>query len=138
MIDDNFKEDDDRLLGKTYHFYKINDDFIKSPISGTIVRVFHDQKSILISNCCGFQLIVRVQSNDDFLQEKSMIISQFKEGDKIKRGKKIFLIIDKKNIKCVTIFIPWQPLIVKKVEGLKIFYRNPWLKLKTKLHGDYF
>ncbi|WNE41322.1 MAG: hypothetical protein AM1032_000062 [Mycoplasmataceae bacterium] len=142
MIDGNFQEDDDYLLGKTYHFFKIKEvSSIKSPISGRILKIFFDKNTVLISNICGLQIILRIKLKDDLLlseNENFNVLFRFKEGDKIKKGSEIFFINNENSFECATIFIPWQPLIIKKIEGLNIFYRNPWSTLKTKLYGDYF
>ncbi|WNE41908.1 MAG: hypothetical protein AD073_000243 [Mycoplasmataceae bacterium] len=127
------------MIGKTYHFSKIDIDKIKSPISGKIIKIFNDKQTVLIQNTCGLQIILRVEKKiaDDF-EDNNGILLCLKQNDYVKKNNDIFLIKNKEIIKRVTIYIPWQPLIIKRIDKMSVSYRNPWRKVKTKLHGDYF
>lgn len=137
-LDNNqFEEDKNKLMGKTYHFSKIDVDKIKSPISGRILKVFNDERTVLISNICGLQIILRVEKNDDDFEDGDEILLSVKQNDYLKKGDALFLLNNKNLVKLVTLYIPWQPLIIKRIDKMSITYRNPWRRVKTKLHGDY-
>lgn len=129
------EEEKDQLIGKKYSFFKIKSNKIVSPITGKVVKVFFDERTILISNICGMQIILGIETK---AKENSLEIKRIiNEGQSIKRGEIVFLLKGIDCIECITIYIPWQPLIIKRINGLEIAYRNPWSLLKTKTHGFY-
>jgi phosphotransferase system IIA component len=93
-------------MGKTYHFSKIDVDKIKSPISGKILKVFNDERTVLISNICGLQIILRVEKNDDDFEDGDEILLSVKKNDHLKKGDALFLLNNKDFVKSVTLYIP--------------------------------
>ena len=128
-------EEKDELIGRKYEFCKIENGEIRSPITGKIIKIFFDKNTILISNICGMQIILRIEIDSQGCDFKVKMLAN--EGKSVKKGEILFL--SKKNdiIKSAIIYIPWQPLIIKRINGFKITYRNPWSSLKTKTHGVY-
>ena len=122
-------------LGAEYIFSLRKVSFIKSPINGKVLKIFHGGKTISIVNSCGLQVILTINFSDE--NQVGSFSFPIKEGSQIKESQIIFELKILDNEGNVTVYIPWQPKIIKKIEGMKIFYRNPWSKLKTKLYGEY-
>lgn len=98
------EEEKDQLIGKKYSFFKIKSNKIVSPITGKVVKVFFDERTILISNICGMQIILRIETK---AKENSLEIKRIiNEGQSIKRGEIVFLLKGIDCIECITIYIP--------------------------------
>lgn len=123
-----YEEEKNNLLGKTYHFKIVGEELIKSPVSGKLIKVFSDQKSVLISSKhYGLQMIIRIQEKNEN-KDKSCVSLLPKINTKIKNGENIFKIGKIDYVKSVMICIPWQPLIIKSIKNLTIYFKNPFSK----------
>lgn len=128
-------EDKDGLLGKTYHFYNVQEK-IKSPLSGRVVKVFAGQTGLLIaSRYCGLQVMIRVEQIAEQVDNLTVLVQS---GAQVKQGQIIFQISDPSIVKSIIVYIPWQPFIVKSVKNAEVSFRNPWAKLNNISHGSYF
>jgi phosphotransferase system IIA component len=121
-----YNEEKNDLLGKTYCFEIVDEKLIKSPISGKLIKVFSDQKSVLISSkYYGLQIVIRIKEKIEN-KDKNCILLLPKVGANVKNGENIFQINEVNSADSVLICIPWQPLIVKSIKNLIVSFKNPF------------
>jgi phosphotransferase system IIA component len=119
-----YSEEKNNLLGKTYCFEIVDEKLIKSPISGKLIKVFSDQKSVLISSkYYGLQLVIRIKEKIESKDKNCILL--LKVNANVKDGENIFQINKVNSADSVLICIPWQPLIVKSIKDLTISFKNP-------------
>jgi phosphotransferase system IIA component len=112
---------------------------IKSPINGVINRVYSNN-SIFIKNEDNIQILILIFSDykGDYLKLEK------EKGKKLKKGD-ILLVVKKpeglKNDSLVinlSVIVPWQYKLIKKIQNEKIFYKNPLVKAKImNVYGYY-
>lgn len=140
------KKNERSLLGKAYYFCDLKSWKIKSPLTGTVSKIYPNH-AIQITNKDGLQILLDIQTKkrnsipfDKILQCKVI------EGQKVNQQTILFIAYFKKQIISVCIYIPWQPELLGRIGKLqrdnsycfvKIHYRNPYEKLQLKNHGNY-
>lgn len=88
-----------------------------------------------------------IQVNESKLEPLDRILQcEVKENQAVSPQTTLFIIYLTKQVNCIVVYIPWQPEILNGVGELKtfdrddfveIYYRNPYMKVKLKRHGEY-
>lgn len=134
------------LLGKAYYFYNLKGWKVTSPLSGVIDKIYPNY-TLRIINEYGLQILLDIQVNEKKLEPLDKILQcEVKEGQVVNPQTTLFIIYLGEQINSLVVYVPWQPEILSGVgefEGhpwgsfVKVFYRNPYLKVKLKRHGEY-
>lgn len=82
------------------------------------------------------QLIIRIEQASNSPAGNVKILAN--NGMQIHSGQVLFRITDTTTVRSVIVHVPWQPLIVKNIEDATVSFRNPWSKINTVSHGNYF
>jgi len=140
------KKKEKSLLGKSYYFRDLKSWKIKSPLTGTISKIYPNY-AIQITNKEGLQILLNIQiRKKNAMPLEKILQCKVREGQKISQSTTLFIIYFKKQIISVAVYIPWQPKLLGKIGDLeknnkhcfvKIHYRNPYEKLQFKNHGKY-
>ncbi|KLL01575.1 MAG: hypothetical protein MRERC_14c014 [Mycoplasmataceae bacterium RC_NB112A] len=134
------------LLGKAYYFSNLKGWKITSPLSGVIHKIYPNY-ALQIINEHGLQILLDIQVNEKKMQPLDKILQcEVQVGQKVNSRAVLFIIYLVEYVNCVVVYVPWQPEILRKVGELEIYnqnkftqiyYRNPYLKIKLKRHGEY-
>lgn len=136
-VETSFERVEDELLGKAYYFpLQATEQSINNIMNGKVLRIFK-QKAVLIAGPCNLQVIIAVNEADNDQNHQSEFSVAVKEGDQVRLGEKIFSVKKENSIKDIKVYIPWQPNLIKKIDGLNIYLRNPFIKTATRAHGIY-
>lgn len=107
---------------------------IKSPIEGKIGKIYLNNSASLITGY-GLEIILLLNLDDG---DRNLQVKFLKnEEEKIEVGE-IILTVEPKEGKDkvveanVSIIVPWQPLLISRIEKGLISYRNPFVPLKVK------
>jgi hypothetical protein len=102
---------------------------------------------IQITNKRGLQVLVDIQTNKKTPMPLDKILQcEVKKGQKVSRKTTLFIIYLEEQVISVSVYIPWQPELLRSISSLeknnencfvKIYYRNPYDKLRFKNHGKY-
>jgi len=141
------KSNEKSLIGIGYYFFGLKDWRIKSPLKGVISKIYPNYVAIQITNNQGLQVLVDIQVDEKNPMPIDKIMHcEVKEGEKIDKKTILFSVYLLDYIKHVSVYVPWQPELLNKVGKLekndkhcfaKIYYRNPYTKLRFKKHGKY-
>jgi len=122
------------LIGHSFYFFHLRSYKIRSPLEGHITKIYDDNTTLHIVGANGLQVILTIKFRTaKLISIYETVIRRVKEKQKIKRGNVLFLVIDQKQISSVVVMIPWQPLLLGKVNKLphlgkdfaSLYYRNP-------------
>lgn len=140
------KNNEQSLLGKSYYFSDLKDWRIKSPLQGVISKIYPNY-AIQITNKNGLQILLDIQVDRKYPMPLNKIMQcEVKEKQKVTPKTTLFIIYLEEQVISVSVYIPWQPEILGRVGKLekdekncfvKIYYRNPYAKLRFKKHGKY-
>ena len=135
------------LIGHSFYFFHLQSYKIRSPLEGYIAKIYDDNTTLHIVGANGLQIILTIKFQTAKLTSiYEAVICWVKEKQKVKKGSILFLIIHQRQISSVAVMIPWQPLLLGKVNKLphlgkdfaSLYYRNPWsVKPKIKRFGQY-
>lgn len=122
------------LIGHSFYFFHPRSYKVHSPLEGYIAKIYDDNTTLHIIGANGLQVILTIKFRAvKLISIYEAVIRRVKEKQRIKRGNVLFLIIDQKQISSVVVMIPWQPLLLGKVNKLpylgkdfaSLYYRNP-------------
>lgn len=140
------KNNEKSLIGKAYYFCDLKDWRVKSPLKGIVSKIYPNY-AIQITNKQGLQILIDIQVDKKNPMPLNKIMQcEVKEGQKVGPKTTLFIIYLEEQVISVSVYIPWQPELLKKVGKLekgnkhcfaKIYYRNPYAKLRFKNHGKY-
>jgi hypothetical protein len=135
------------LIGHSFYFFHLQSYKIRSPLAGYIAKIYDDNTTLHIIGANGLQVILTVNFRLSKLTSiYETVIRRVKEKQKVEKGSIIFLVVHQRQISSIAVMIPWQPLLLGKVNKLprwgkdfaSLYYRNPWsAKLKIKRFGQY-
>ena len=139
------KKNQKSLLGRAYYFYGLRSWKIKSPVKGVISKIY-PERSILITNDKGLQILLDIRTDKQNPMPVNKVLQcEVKEGQEVDQSTILFIVYFEKQIISVIVYVPWQPKFIEKIKWLKsskhyflkVFYRNPFSKLRIKKHGKY-
>ena len=141
------KKNEKSLLGKAYYFCDLRNWKIKSPLKGTISKIYPNY-ALQITNKKGLQILLDIQVDKKNPMPLDKIFKcEIEEGQKVSPKTTLFIVYLEEQIISVTVYVPWQPEIIGEIGKLqkgdkdcfvKIHYRNPYsTKLNFKRHGKY-
>ena len=140
------KKKEKSLLGKAYYFCDLRSWKIKSPLKGTISKIYPNY-AIQITNKKGLQILLDIQvDKKNPLPLDKIFQCEVKEGEKVSPRSTLFIVFLEEWVISITVYIPWQPEILERVGSLvkgdkkcfvEVYYRNPYAKLRFKRHGKY-
>ena len=140
------KKNEKSLIGKAYYFCDLKDWRVKSPLKGVVSKIYPNH-AIQITNKQGLQILIDIQVDKKNPMPLDKIMQcEVKEGQKVSPKTTLFIIYLEEQVISVSVYIPWQPELLGKVGKLekgnkdcftKIYYRNPYTKLRFKNHGKY-
>ncbi|WP_147411289.1 PTS glucose transporter subunit IIA [endosymbiont GvMRE of Glomus versiforme] len=142
----SIKKKEKSLLGKAYYFFILKDWKVKSPLEGTISKIYPNY-ALQITNEEGLQILIDIQIDKTTLILPNKIFRcKVKEGQWVSSKTTLFLIYFEKQVISVVVYILWQPEIIERIGELKtndedyfvtVYYRNPSNTLLLKRHGKY-
>ena len=131
------------LLGSTFYFCYLKDWKINSPITGLVQEIYPDY-TIKLVNKEGITVLVRVQTKKNHLSREKILQCEVTLGQKITAGSRLYTIYLEREVIAIDVCVPWQPEIIAKVKSnqigyfsnsfAKIYYTNPYAKLKLKAY----
>ncbi|MCE8163632.1 MAG: PTS glucose transporter subunit IIA [Candidatus Moeniiplasma glomeromycotorum] len=141
------KKNEKSLVGKAYYFCDLKSWKIKSPLRGVISKIYPNY-TIQITNQEGLQILIDIQVDRKNPMPLDKIFQcEVKEGQKVSPKTVLFIVYLEEQIISVSVYIPWQPEIIGKVDSfekgnkrrfVKVHYRNPYSKkLQFRKHGKY-
>ena len=140
------KRSEKSLVGKAYYFCDLKSWKVKSPLKGIISKIYPNY-AIQITNEEGLQIIMDIQVDKvNPMPLDKVLQCEVQEGEKVNKKTTLFIVYLEEQVISVSVYIPWQPEIIGKIgqykKGdkkcfVKIYYRNPYSKLKFKKHGKY-
>lgn len=122
------------LIGHSFYFFHLQSYKIRSPLGGYVAKIYNDNTSLHIVGANGLQIILTIKFQTAKLTSiYEAVIRQVKEKQKVKKGDVLFLIIHQRQISSVAVMVPWQPLLLGKINKLpylgkdfaSLYYRNP-------------
>ena len=141
------KNNEKSLIGKSYYFCNLKSWKVKSPFEGIINKIYPNYV-IQITNKRGLQILVDVQTDKKNPMPLDKILQcEVKEGQKVSCKTILFIIYLEEQVISVSVYIPWQPELLREISSLeknnescfvRIYYRNPYEKLRFKSHGKYY
>ena len=133
-------------MGKAYYFCGLKSWKIRSPLSGVVSKIYPNY-AVQITNQHGLQILLSLQVNKVNPMPLDKIFQcEVKEGEKVNPKTVLFIVYLEEWVVSVSVFIPWQPEILRKVGVLEkddeshfveVYYCNPYAKIKLKNHGKY-
>lgn len=103
-------------------------------MAGRITKIYDDNTTLHIVGVNGLQIILTINFRLSKLTSiYEAVICRVKEKQKVERGNILFLVVHQKQISSIAVMIPWQPLLLGKVNQLprlgkdfaSLYYRNP-------------
>ncbi|CAG8687920.1 5089_t:CDS:2, partial [Scutellospora calospora] len=86
---------------------------------GYITKIYDDNTTLHIVGNSGLQVILTIKFQTTKLTSiYEAVIRRVKEKQKIERGSILFLVVHQRQISSVAVMIPWQPLLLGKVNKL--------------------
>jgi len=140
----NVKKNENSLIGKIYYFFNFEETKILSPIKKGFVSKIYSNNIIKIKNNKNLQILLNVQVSENN-EIKKIIKCEVKEKQIINRKTILFSVFLESEINCVSIYIPYQPEIIKKIISskknkekiiAKIWYRKKKIKFKEKNNNE--
>lgn len=138
------KVNEKSLVGKAYYFCDLKHWEIKSPFEGIVSKIYSNY-AVQIINQEGLQILIDIQvDKKNPIPLEKVFQCQIEEGQKVNTKTNLFIVYSEEQIISVSVYIPWQPEIIGGIKSLKecdffakVYYRNPYSKLRFKKHGSY-
>ncbi|CAG8730441.1 18862_t:CDS:2, partial [Racocetra fulgida] len=117
------------LFGKTYYCRELQDQKITSPFTGVVTRIYPNH-SLHITSKGGAQIILALQlPKSNYQLEEKLFQREVVAGQKVNLDTVLFSLHQPEKIASLSIYILWQPEILKKIEVNKNRNLTSWLKL---------
>ena len=111
------------LIGHSFYFFRLQGHKIRSPLTGSIVKIYNFTTLHLVGKG-GLQVIITIKFNRNLTSVYEAVYCLVKENQKVKKNEVLFFIICKEQISCVGIMVPWQPQTLKKIIKLPNLGKN--------------
>ncbi|WNE40604.1 MAG: hypothetical protein mread185_000061 [Mycoplasmataceae bacterium] len=138
------KKNEKSLIGKAYYFCDLEYWEVTSPIRGKVSKIYPNF-AIQITNNEGLQILINIQvDRENPMPLDKVFQCQIEEGQEVDYKTTLFVVYLEEQVISVSVYIPWQPEVIGRVESFnksnnfaKVYYRNPYSKLRFKKHGKY-